>query len=77
MPFLALPTGIAFMLNIDWFQPYTHTVYSVGVVIMNLPRTVRFKRQNVIVVGIIGPTEPDHDELNNYLEPLVTELSGS
>ena len=79
-PFLALPTGIAFMLNIDWFQPYTHTVYSVGViylVIMNLPRTVRFKRQNVIVVGIIGPTEPDHDELNNYLEPLVTELSGS
>ena len=43
---------------------------------MNLPRTVRFKRQNVIIVGIIpGPTEPRHDELNNCLEPLVTELS--
>ena len=43
---------------------------------MNLPQTVRFKRQNVIIVGIIpGPTEPHHDELNNYLEPLVTELS--
>ena len=41
-PFLALPTGIGFMLNIDWFPPYTHKVYSVGViylVIMNLLRT--------------------------------------
>lgn len=38
-PFLALPTGIALMLNIDWFQPYTHTTFSVGViyaVLMNL-----------------------------------------
>lgn len=73
-PFLALSTGIALMLNIDWFQPYSHTVLSIGViylVVMNLPRSTRFKRQNVIIVGVIpGPSEPKHDIIN-YLEPLV------
>ena len=28
-PFFALPTGIAFMLNIDWFQPYTQFIHFV------------------------------------------------
>lgn len=68
---------IGLMLNIDWFQPYKHTNSSVGVmylVIVNLPRSVRFKRENVIIAGILpGPTEPKHD-INPYLEPLVSEL---
>ena len=68
---------ICFMLKIDWFQPYKHTNCSVGVVylvIVNLPRSIRFKRENVIIVGILPwPTEPKHD-INPYLEPLVEEL---
>lgn len=68
---------IALMLNVDWFQPYTHTVSSVGVVyltIMNLPRHLRSKLENMILVGIIpGPNEPKHD-INTFLEPLVEEL---
>ena len=41
---------------------------------MNLPRSVRFKRENVILVGVIpGPAEPKHD-INSYIEPLVEEL---
>lgn len=50
------------MLNVDWFKPFKHTVYSVGViylVIQNLPRTVRFKPENIIIVGTIpGQNEP-------------------
>lgn len=77
LPFLAAPYTFGLMLNVDWFQPYTHTIYSVGVVyltVMNLPRTLRFKLENIIIVGIIpGPTEPSHD-INPFLEPLVNEL---
>ena len=41
---------------------------------MNLPRTLRFKLENLILIGIIpGPSEPSHD-INPYLDPLVSEL---
>jgi hypothetical protein len=68
---------LGFLLNIDWFQPFKDTSYSVGViyaVIVNLPRDIRYKDQNVIIVGVIpGPKEPSHD-INSYLGPLVSEL---
>ena len=52
------------MINIDWFQPYTHTVSSVGVIyltVMILPQTLKFKLENIIIVGIIpGPSEPEY-----------------
>ena len=78
-PFLsstdALSLGL--MLNVDWFQPYKHSSYSVGAIyltIMNLPRSICFKRENVILIGIIpGPSEPKHN-INSYIEPLVEEL---
>ena len=61
-------------MNIHWFQPYKHLTYSVGVIyltIMNLPCSLRYKRENVLLVGIIpGPHEPSHD-INSYLDPLV------
>ena len=41
---------------------------------MNLPRAVRYKQENVILVGLIpGPKEPDHD-INSFLNPMVEEL---
>lgn len=52
--FLSEHHNLALMLNIDWFQPFKLTQYSVGViylVIMNLPRSIRFKSENVIIVG--------------------------
>lgn len=30
--FLSHQNGLAFMLNIDWFQPYKHCNYSIGVI---------------------------------------------
>ena len=60
--FVAIPGNLLLMLYVDWFQPYKHMPYSVGViylVIQNLPRTLRFKAENIIIVGTIpGPREP-------------------
>ena len=74
--FMSHQRNLALMMNVDWFQPFKHSPYSVGVIylaLMNLPRGHRYKRENIIVVGIIpGPSEPS--SLNPYLVPLVSEL---
>lgn len=74
--FMSHQRNLAPMMNVDWFQPFKHSPYSIGVIYlssMNLPRGERFKRENIIVVGIIpGPGEPWR--LNPYLVPLVSEL---
>ena len=76
-PFLSEPGNYAVMLNVDFFQPYKHLPYSLGAIyltILNLPRGIRSKQENTILVGLIpGPHEPRHD-LNTYLEPLVADL---
>ena len=75
--FLESRRNYAFMLNVDWMQPFDHTQYSVGVmylVLMNFPRSERFKRENVFLVGIIsGPSEP-RININSFLKPFVDEL---
>jgi len=41
---------------------------------MNLPWTMRFRQENVLLIGLIpGPTEPKTD-INPFLAPLVQEL---
>ena len=76
--YLSKPHNLAVMLNCDWFQPFKHTQYSIGVmylVILNLPRLLHFKPENIVIVGIIpGPKEPDLN-INSYLKPLVKELN--
>lgn len=76
-PFLSNPGNYGLMLNMDFFQPYKHVQYSVGAIyltIMNLPRCIRNKTDNVILVGLIpGPHEPQRD-INPFLEPFVDEL---
>jgi len=55
--FLERKRPIGFMLN---FQPFKHVQQSYGVLhltIMNLPRSERFKQQNVLIVGVIPPFE--------------------
>ncbi len=73
-PFLAEPNNFALMMNVDWYQPFKNSPYSVGVIyltILNLPREERFKQENIILVGVIpGPKEPKNN-INTYLDPLV------
>ncbi len=56
LPFLAAPNNYLMILNCDWFQPFKHTQFSIGIlylVVGNLPRELRYKRENIlIVVGI-------------------------
>ena len=77
MPFLSLPYNYAFSINVDWYQPFKRTQHSTGVIylaVQNLPRSERFKRENIIIVGIIpGPHEPSKT-VNSFLYPLVEEL---
>ena len=65
------------MLNLDWFQPYEDSVYSVGVLylsFLNLPPDERNKEEKVAVGGIIsGPQELVQD-VNSSLGPLTDEL---
>lgn len=72
--FLKDPFNLAIM---DFFQAYKHVNYSVGAIyctIMNLPQSVRYKQENVLLVGLIpGPHEPEYD-INTYMEPIVAEL---
>lgn len=60
--FLSAPKNYGILLNVEWLQPFEHITYSVGViyaVILNLPRSLRFKHENVILLGVIrGPSEP-------------------
>ena len=63
--YLKIKGNLLLMLNVDWFRPYKHTTYSIGViylVILNLPRTLRFRLN-----------EPKLT-INTYLKPLVDEL---
>jgi hypothetical protein len=65
-------------LNLNWFQPYDGTMYSIGViyiVICNLPRNIRFKRENILTLGILpGPNEISLHQINHYLALIVDEL---
>lgn len=64
------------MLNLDWLNPFENKEYSLGVIymtIINFPREIRFKWENIILVGIIpGPREPSL-YINSFLSSLVDE----
>ena len=51
--FLSSPYCYLLTMNVDWFQPYERSTYSLGAIyltIQNLPRDVRFKPDNIILV---------------------------
>ena len=74
----AADSHLGFILNLDWFQPFDGTTHSTGVLyaaICNLPRDIRFKRENLIILGILpGPNEVSLHKINHYLAPIVNEL---
>ena len=41
---------------------------------MNLPHAIRYKQENMLLIGLIpGPKQPEHD-INSFLNLLVSEL---
>ena len=59
--FLKYPYSYLLTLNVDWFQPFTHAIYSTGAVyltVQDIPRSERYKTNNIILVGLMpGPKE--------------------
>ena len=76
-PFLSRCYTFGLLINVDWFQPYTQVQYSVGAIylaILNFPRQLRYRRENMVLIGVIpGPHEPNL-HINSFLESLVDEL---
>lgn len=73
---------LIFSLNMDGFNPYTNkeagkkvSTGGIYMICLNLPRSIRYKEENIYLVGIIpGPHEPSLHEINYLLTPLVDEL---
>ena len=76
-PFLSQPNNLCLALNIDCFNPYKETQYSVGdiyLTVLNLPRNECYREENVLLVGMIpGPNEP-RQHINTFLSPLVKDM---
>lgn len=77
--FVDLKYALMLTMNVDWFQAFDQKQpYSDGVIyftINNLPRSIRHKKENVILAGVIpGPREPQGAQMNHYLAPIVKEL---
>ena len=83
-PFLSAPgQNLALSLNVDWFQSYDHVLDSVGALyltILNIPREERYRRENLLLCGIIpGPSELMHlwERSNDSCFHICTSLYSS
>ena len=71
-----------FSLCMDGFNPYHNkqagkkvTVGAMYMVCLNLPPHLRYRIENVFLVGIIpGPSSPSTSQINEILKPLVHDL---
>ena len=84
-PFMERPEGegrLMFSLSMDGFNPYQMkeagkkvTIGAIYMVCLNLPPAIRYKAENMYLVGIIpGPKEPSLHQINHLLSPLVDDL---
>lgn len=71
-----------FSLCMDGFNPFIMkeagkkvSVGAIYMVLLNLPVDVRYRVENMFLVGIIpGPREPSLEQINHVLRPLVDDL---
>ncbi|VDB92163.1 unnamed protein product [Peniophora sp. CBMAI 1063] len=84
-PFMTVQAGevrLVFALNVDGFNPFQMkeagrkaTSTAMYMVCLNLPPNVRYRVENMFLVGIIpGPNEPSTFQINNILALLVYML---
>jgi hypothetical protein len=85
VPFMKRPDNegrLVFSLCMDGFNPYQMkeagkkvTTGAIYMVCLNLPPAIRYKVENIYLVGIIpGPHEPSLHQINHLLFPVVNDL---
>ena len=57
------------------FQRTQHSTGVIYLAVQNLPKSERFKCENIIIVGIIPGPHDSSKTINSYLSPLVDELN--
>ena len=70
---------LAWSLSVDWFNSHSNkiagkkkSIGSIALALLNLPPSIRYKVENLYVLGVIpGPREPSLDEINHFLCPVV------
>ncbi|RXW14134.1 hypothetical protein EST38_g11717 [Candolleomyces aberdarensis] len=73
---------LVFSLNMDGLNPFTNkeagkkvSIGAIYMVCLNLPPSIRYKLENIYLVGIIpGPRPPSLHDLNHLLNPLVDDF---
>ena len=66
--------NLAGLINVDWFQPCENVNITVGViclVLVNLPREIRFRKENVLIIGVLPGPKESKGNINFFLKPLV------
>ncbi|KAJ3495364.1 hypothetical protein NLJ89_g10637 [Agrocybe chaxingu] len=71
-----------FAFNVDFFSSECQTVRGasassgiISAVCLNLPESIRYKKENMYIAGIIsGLDEPHLTQLNHYMRPIVDDL---
>lgn len=71
-----------FSLCVDFFNPFTNkqagkkaSIGIISIVCLSLPASLRYKPENMFLVGIIpGPSEPPLTAINHYLTPIIDEF---
>lgn len=83
-PFSNAPIGegrLVWSLTVDWFNPYQNkqarkkaSTGSMLMTCLNLPLSLRNRPENIYLSVIPGPREPETDQMNNFLRPLMNDL---
>lgn len=73
---------LVFSLNMDGFNPRGNreagkkvSIGGIYMICYNLPPSLRYKMENIYLVGVIpGPNAPSDHEINYFLEPIIDEM---
>lgn len=69
--------NLGLMINCDWFQPFkcrsNNSVGALYAVVVNLPWSMRFKPENVLLIGILLPLSKEPASLKTFLHPVIKE----